>query len=154
MVYHQAKLFHYRPKRLSFTPESMMYSSPINHRLRANTWLNRRQYIIFSAPADYLFPGESVWRRMKPRFHTYFIVCLLLAKKWRHEGGFWFPNREKPKWTGLLCSWFFKNLPFHRTESFCVVLLSRVPTIITGRFFDSFLWRIYSGNKKNVGWAK
>ena len=114
MVYHQAKLFHYHPKRLLFTPESMMYCSPINHRLRANTWLNRRQYIIFSAPADYLFPDESVWRRMKPRFHTYFIVCLLLAKKWRHEGGFWFPNREKPKWTGLLCSWFFKNLPFHR----------------------------------------
>ena len=114
MVYHQAKLFHYHLKRLSFTPESMMYCSPINHRLRANTWLNRRQYIIFSAPADYLFPGESVWRRMKPRFHTYFIVCLLLAKKWRHEGGFWFPYREKPKWTWLLCSWFFKNRLFHR----------------------------------------
>jgi len=59
-IYQGPKKTCHPTKRLLITSESMMYCSPIHHRLTVNTSLNRHQYMILSAPVDYLFPNKGV----------------------------------------------------------------------------------------------
>ena len=73
-------------KKISITREYIIDCSPVNHRLRAKTWLNRHQNIIFSASVDYLFPCNRVWRRYETAvssvFHCLSVVYEIM-KAWR-----------------------------------------------------------------------
>ena len=88
----------------------------IYHRLTAKTLLNRLQYIIFSAPADYLFPGKSVWRRYETAvsfvFHWLAVVYEIM-KAWMRFKEVLLRKFSRalapPCGQGTLCSFMFKR---------------------------------------------